>query len=435
MKSFKLIKAAIILQALYAFLPILRVSPDIIRIALRMTPFLLVTLGVFISKDKKLRGVYLIVNGFALLIGFLRSMVYANGIGPSILMNCATSMLYWITVVEGVYLLSHCSYQQASKILKVAAILVAITCFTSILGSIAFPGAIRESSDFSEEEFAYYWFNMGTYSFIYAITFFMPICLFYIKNKSVLLFSRSQNKILVRVLLVEIFMAIFFSQFMTALIIALVGVFCFLCSSKSFKAYRKKFFRLSIGGIAFLIVLAPIVNLMASLLEGWGLEGLHERFMGVYQVLTGGFLAAEGDVGARVFLYGLSLQHFLVNPVFGLWGELGFSRAPQFSADELLNTSYATQCVGQHSDIIDLLGGNGLFGFILFFAFIIWFWKNAKKYATSESALTFMHAALVMFVVYGVFDASLACLDVALTLFVLVPIVLLANKTDQLVTN
>ena len=400
-----------------------------------MAPFLFVTLGVFISRDKKIRKVYLIVNVFALLLGFLRSMVYANGIVPSILMNCATSMLYWITVVEGVYIISYFSYKQSSNILRFAAVLVAITCFTSILGSIAFPGAIRESSDFSEEEFAYYWLNMGTYSFIYAITFFMPICLFYVKNRSVLLFNRSQNKFLVRGLLVLIFLAIFFSQFMTALIIALVGVFCFFCSSYSFKAYQKRFVKMSVGGIVFLIVLAPIVNIMATLLEGWGLEGLHERFMGVYQVLTGGFLAAEGDVGARVFLYGLSLQHFFINPVFGLWGELGFSRAPQFSADELLNSNYATQCVGQHSDIIDLLGGNGLFGLILFLSFIIWFWQNAKKYTTSGSALTFMHAALVMFVVYGVFDASLACLDVALTLFVLVPIVLKANKTEQFSIN
>ena len=388
----------------------------------------MVSLGVFICNDKKIKKIYLIVNGFALIIGYLRSMVYANGIVESIFMNCALSMLYWITIVEGYYLISHCTYKQASKLLQFSIILISITCATSLLGSIAFPGAIRESSDFSEEEFKYYWFNMGSYSYIYAVTFFVPIFLFYIKNRNILLFNKGQNDLIIKVIFFEIIITILLSQFMTALLVSFVGVFCLLCSSRSYNTYKHRLFKFALLGIILLFSLAPIINWLSSYLEEQGLTSLAERFNGIHQVLTEGFSAATDDVGARIFLYSLSLQHLVDNPLFGLWGKLGFSRAPYFTADELLNTTYATQCVGQHSDIIDLLGGNGLFGLTLFFGFLYYFWKNVRQYAKTESAIIFMHIALVMFIVYGIFDASLACLDVGFTLFVLTSVILLAEQ-------
>lgn len=421
MNSYRFFKGAIILQILYAFLPIIRVSPDFVRTGWRVLPFALVTFAVISLNDRKLWKVFIGVFSFAMFLGFLRSMVYSNAIVESIPMNLAHSLLYWFTVVEGYYVLNYLNADRCRRLLCLTATLISFSCFTCIIGSILFPGAIRSSADFSETDFQYYIYNMGAYGYIYAILFFIPILLFYIKNKSCFLFKHN-NMMKLYLLLGCIISTIFLSQFFTAISLAIIGLLGFFILQNNFLRFQKKLVKYSIFCVAFLFFSSPIVGVLAKIFSSNDFSALAERLYGVYQVLNDGFSAATNDVGARIFLYSLGIRHFFSNPLFGLWGELGFQRASYNNTRELLEMN-VSMSVGQHSDILDLIGGSGLFGFIPFAWFLFWFWRQNKTKANTEYSKGTAFISMIMYIIYGIFDGSFACFDVALSVFVLVPMV------------
>ncbi len=421
MNSTILIRFAIVLQIIYAYLPILRAFPTPVRMGVRVMPFMLVLFAFLFLKDKNKWKVYLGVIVFALFLGFIRSMVYASGTEESILKNCLNSLLYWNCLIEGYFVVNHFKSNKAKRLLYFAFKIIAFTCLTSILFSLTNPGSIRSSTNFVEEEFAYYTFNVGTYSFIYSIVFLVPAIFFLLRHNKGEIIAFENTPLLI--LIVEILVVIVVSQFATALGLALIGVVICIFANMNYKVFKKRLVRNGLIFSGLFIVLIPFIGNLAQYVNQGGMLDLGERLTGIHQLFTGGLSAASGDVGARIFLYLLSIQHFFNNPIFGLWGEIGFSRVENYGTRDLLD-SITTTTLGQHSALLDLLGGNGLVGFIPFCIVIFMYWKTIKKNAVTELSKECMFTVILLYFIYGFLDHAFSCFDVAFSVFVLSPMVI-----------
>ncbi len=412
-----LVFAAIYLQILYSFLPIIRALPFAVRLIFRAGPVALLFLAALIRRSFWRK--YIILNVFAVFIAIVRSLVYANGIEESIATNIMYSVMYWSCVIEGVYALSYFDGNDARKLFRTALILIGISSISSIIGTILFPRAIRSTVSFLVEEFAYYKYNIGAYSYVYAIVF-MLIPLFYLfkmpeERKNI------ADKRLLAVIIFEVAVNIILSQFMAAIIVALLSVVALL------KTKNIRRLAIVLAAIVFAIYLftEPVGLLLARIAEFAGNRGyhdLHERFNGLSRLLIVG--NAYGDIGARISLYRISISHFLQNPLFGLIGVNGFRRATFYKTVKMLDIGIPSMVnsVGQHSDIVDLLGGGGIICFIPFILVIRYYWKSFRAYIKSSTLLRFSFIGLLQYLLYGVVDHSFSCVDVALVVFVLVPL-------------
>lgn len=420
LNSSSLLALAIYIQVIYAFLPIIRVSPYIIKFCFRAIPFALLFISVAICDSIKMIKEYLLIMLFAVFIGFSRSLVYANGIVDSYLTNIMGSLLYWSCVAEGLFVLRFLNNYQAIKIIKTSIVLIMISSFTSIIGAIRTPGAIRHTTSMETTEFAYYKFNVGAYSYVFALVFMLVIFYYLIRYNDT---TRIFSKRLLVVITIEVVVNIILSQFMTAIAVALVSVLAFVSSKNT----KRIVVTLVIIALLFVLLRGPIAILLykaVTFASNRGMSELAERLYGIYTILTTGSVSG-GDVGARLYLYRISLNHFKNNPLLGLIGELGFTRAEHHSVSWLLNNASSfnrIMAVGQHSDIIDLLGGGGIIGFFPFILVLRSFWRKIKQFAIdNKSSLKYVMIGIIQYIVYGVFDHSFSCTDVALVLFILIP--------------
>ena len=78
--------------------------------------------------------------------------------------------------------------------------------------------------------------------------------------------------------------------------------------------------------------------------------------------------------------------------------------------------------VGQHSDIVDLLGGGGILCFIPFVLVMRYYWKNVRSHIKNNVLLTYAFIGFLQYLIYGIVDHSFSCVDVALVVFILMPL-------------
>ncbi len=412
-----LVFAAVFLQVLYSFLPIIREFPFAIKLIFRAGPVVLMFLAALIRRSfwKK----YLLLNAFAVFMALVRSMVYANGIVESIPTNIAESIMYWSCVIEGVYALSYFDANDAGKLFKTALILIGLSSVTSIIGTILFPSAIRSTMWFTVEEFEYYKYNIGAYSYVYAIVFMIAPMIYLLNTpearKNVI------NKRLLAVIIIEVIINIVLSQFMAAFIVAFLSIIL-LFKTKNVKRLAGILVVLALASFMFITPIGHLLGKLAEIAGNRGYADLYERLNGLSRLLIAG--SSYGDVWARVSLYRVSISHFLKNPFLGLIGINGFHRASFYKTYMMLGVDPSTvNSVGQHSDIVDLLGGGGIICFIPFVLVIRYYWKTVSSYIKNNGALLrYIFVGLLQYLLYGVVDHSFSCVDVALVVFVLVPL-------------
>lgn len=412
--SYKLVCMAIYMQALYAYLPLIRVLPDSIRMIWRAIPFILISIAVVLKKDTLLWKTYVLVNLFALFMATIRGLVYSNGTVESVMMNCANSVLYWICLLEGYFVLRFFEAKTSIKMLKNILPIVAFTSITSSVYTMIFPGVIRESTAFHVEDFGYYKYNVGAYSYVYSIVFLFTVLFFFIKeNKNFPLFKKSYLFFVLGIIALNILL----SQFMTAIAVTAVSFLVFVSKRRSKDVFKT----IALCIVIFAVMYVPLTKglyELAIVTKDLGMSSLYERLMGIYTVLTTG-ITFSGDVGARIHLYLTSLIHVKDNVLFGLMGKLNFRRAVYYSVSQLLNHLPGDLlAVGQHSDLIDLLGGCGVLGTVPFVYMFSFFWKKIKKMANNNLCHKYLCICGIQYIIYGLFDHSFSCADVAFTIFV-----------------
>lgn len=416
-----LIYASIILEITYAFLPLIRALPFFLRIIWRALPVLFLFAALAMGKKRRLITYAALIVFFGVFSGWQRSMVYANGMETSILSNCIVSVCYWSQLILGYSAIEYIDFYQAERIINFSKVLCVLSCVTTIIGNFVIPGITRASANFSETDFGFYIFNIGTYSFIYAIVFFVPTLLFLRRNG---IEERNNRKINVVVLL--IILCIVFSQFFAAFVLLFISLLAINCNRNLFL----KIFLITLGAVFCILLLRSVTDyiiILCNRLSAVGMGQLAERLRGMVYLLKSN--TTFGDVAARMHLYRVSWQHFLHNPFLGLIGRLGFNRAPQYTASEMLGMSVESiMAVGQHSDIIDLLGGSGLLGCFPFVFVMFRFLKRMIFHAETKRMKNLFIIILIQYIIYGFVDHAFSCLDVSIITFVMPAILLIVDR-------
>ena len=209
----------------------------------------------------------------------------------------------------------------------------------------------------------------------YSLALIAPACLEIIKKQNKRISGNKKYVIVLGFLMVLFSLFLVRAQFMTAIILALLG-YTFVMFYK-----KKRLFRFLIGVgfaiVVFVLVLPSIIDLLGNKKKYYDIS---YRLEEIQSVLTGNEQNAV-DIGSRQNLSMLSLETFIRNPIFGVNHRL------------VDDQHVIQQGVGNHASWPDSLALYGLFALLLFF-FLFDSLKRQKN--DMGSKLT-----MVLFIVLG----------------------------------
>lgn len=400
---------SLLVSAIYAFFPLIRAFPYPVRFAFRILPLILCLIATIKRNRFKLYMALMIIILFGIFNAVIRVYSNANGVDKetNLLEFIIISICYWITVYEGIFLIYNFNTRKAKRLVIFVIRLVNVSSVTTIFGNILYPQITRDSA--SNSDAINYWFNIGGYGFCLSICFLIPTLIFLIKKGVI---SKRYYYCLILWLLVPVICQIF-----TGVIISAIGLIMLVVNPKKF--------RLLIGiSIVFvcLWIIVPIsfwgmiLQVISNVIGNLGIEIIHERLDGMARLLIEG--ASYGDVYSRFSLYKISLQHFFNNPLFGLIGEKGFVRQHPTPYELIMLGKGADVSVGRHSDILDLLGGAGLVGFIPFLWIIYEYLVKMLRKFKNSSVNTLLFIVMLQYCIYGIADHAFSNFEVAFCVFV-----------------
>ena len=215
----------------------------------------------------------------------------------------------------------------------------------------------------------------------YSLALIAPACLEIIKKQNKRNSGNKKNVIVLGFLMVLFSIFLVRAQFMTAIILALLG-FVFVMFYKN-----KRLFRFLIGvGFAFVVFVLVLPSIIDFLDNNRKYNDISYRLGEIQSVISGNEQDAV-DIGSRQNLSMLSLETFLRNPIFGVNHRL--------TDDQHV----IQQGVGNHASWPDSLALYGLFALLLFY-FLFDSLKRQKN--DMGSTLT-----MVLFIVLGFFNPLL----------------------------
>lgn len=238
-------------------------------------------------------------------------------------------------IVANLYLLKNSKLN--SYLLLLISFIYLFTIFTTFLGLLEFPSASRDLASY-QNFFFYSQRNIGGYGFFYSLPFF-----------GIILINLKKNKTLNFFIWFFILFCIVLSQYF---ILLMIFLFTFFIRVKTIK-FNLFLFRLLIffGSFILLIMifnnsLINLLNFLIDLTEFLNLSFLSEKIFDFVNLLLTN--QTGNSIDARLSVYIKSVISFFRNPFFGSLLEL----KPIGS-------------IGGHSELLDLLGSTGIFGFIV----------------------------------------------------------------------
>jgi len=283
-----------------------------------------------------------------------------------------------------------------------------IISITTLLGNIETPGASKllTNGDFAADEpllvTIYKMQNIGDYGMIYTIVTLIPLLFAMIKKCS---FKRV--KIIYFAIICLFLITIYYSQFTTALVIAVATtLFCIIMqrSSKSIK-------RIIIHTIILFIICLPLFEIVLYFVaKNVAIEDIAQRLTELSIVASGRSLESGSDFGGRLWLWGHSLNTFFNNFFLGCYH---------------LGKNAAAPMIGKHSFCLDFLACLGVIGLALL---ILMFKKLYILYVKPYSQ-TGMYSYLI--VIYCISTL----LSITNTLIITLPLVFFAPLMVEVYYN
>lgn len=398
---------SIYMEITYAFIPAIRCMPFLIRIIWRILPVLLVVLCVIKSKKTELWKSLIHCVFLSVFISLIRFSSNSNGTENGIVEVLLSSISYWITLFQGTYIIKYCDPIKIRKIIRNTVFIIVFSCLTTILGNLSQRGISRDLMH-EENTFSIYIKNIGGYGFIYGIALMIPWMLLYYKR------ANTSQRIIRLMAVVMVLSCVAFSQFMTAFAISIIGLGGLLKYKTKNQIIILCLAIMICLGMLFL-VLPMLLVFIRYLCNTFGLEILWERIQGIIDLLSDG--TTSGDVYARVYVYRISINHFLDNPLFGLIGKIGIMNQSGITAEQLINQEIGSNLsVGRHSDFIDLLGGGGLVAFIPFWIIIRNYEKMMMRSADKNTKVSAV-ISFLQYVIYGITDHAFSNFEVSIAVF------------------
>ena len=240
-----------------------------------------------------------------------------------------------IFIVSNINLLNNSKFN--SYLLYLILVIYLFTLFTTFFGLIEFPSASRDLASYQNFLF-YSQRNIGGYGFFYSLPFF-----------GLILINLKKNKILNFLIWFLILLCIVLSQYFILLMIFLLTFFIRVKTIK-FNLFLLRLMVFFGSFIIFIIIFNnSFINLLKFLIDltdFLNLSFLSEKISDFVNLL----LTNQGgnSIDSRFYVYIKSVISFFRNPFFG----------------SLLEPN-PIGSVGGHSEILDLLGSTGIFGFII----------------------------------------------------------------------
>lgn len=316
----------------------------------------------FFQKDNTVADVVQLVASF--LLCTMIYYAYRQGYETYSSHMIATAQFFLpLTVVPTVMALKP---NEKKNILVFIICCLTLSSITTIIGNNIYPLASRNMASSAGKISKYMQYNIGGYGFVYSLVCFAPLMVYYIKT--------AKTKMIRLLLLADLGIFLFCiiqTSYSTALILYVISIpLAITASSKRSGA----FFVILIFGVVFLAMKDTIgqwlINrVSASLMEISSDLGVRAREVGLF-LLSGD---ASGDMGSRLAKYTTSLNSFLGDPLLGAL----ITKSP----------------VGGHSEILDVMGGTGIIGTIIYVSVI---WKARSEVRRNEGK-GFHSTSMIMF--------------------------------------
>lgn len=273
--------------------------------------------------------------------------------------------------------------------------------FQSFLGLKQFPLAARALATGTDPlQATYLSLGIGGFGFVYSGVFMIIILLYFVLklNQGVKVFYRYFSSAVIIMLTLMLVSA----SYATSLLLVFMGVLfvLFIRGKKSLIFY-------------FFLAILFIIILPKDLIGRFFLDVAH--LFGANDVIRSKFIdlaqmfihdAAGAQTSVRGQLYMSSLQTFLENPLFGVYGPFGN------------DTQYT---IGGHSGWLDFLAYYGIFGSIPLFATIILNFKKQWNFFGNHRYQRFLLTAQILFILLGSINPVIYIYQIGFVLFIVAP--------------
>ena len=366
----KMANLSMLLTILLTCLPWTMILPSFLRMPLQV-----ISVSLFIVSLLLLRRYYYLL---ALLILFFCSCMYFIGAwnekmrATTFLYNslcCWEIAIYGMMCIDGVI-----KYER--KIFWLVVAITLVTSVTTILGLTQYPMAVRElgrelSYAGTNVKSIYRVRNIASWSQLFGMVF--------ITGGLVYFFKENRNKFVFFTLLI-LELCILKAQITLGTLISIMILALMLANVKSKKIYYTIIFECSAIAVIVLFNLNYILSWFIELSRQLDLRMLSYKLRDLYNLLVE--QSVTGDALARFELYTKSLKAFWEIDIRIVW----------------IDGKPATNYIGYHSELFDLIGTLGVMGIILvLFCVSIWICKIKKiKNAYSHRFLLFMFYAFII---------------------------------------
>ena len=282
-----------------------------------------------------------------------------------------------IYTLIALYLIRHGEKKIIKRIFYVIMFSYIVTCVTTYIGCINFPGASRLLAKGLKEEPALYALlmnsNVGGFNFIYTLVLFTPVVLFIMREKM-------ESRLLCGAILFLFAVVIITSEYATALIGFLLA-FISLFFHNNLKIKHLVFLSVFLLAVYYAGGKTLIGHSFEYLADNVESEMVSNRLHNLSVGILEGENKLEGDVEARMDYYQMSLDAFLENPITG-------SRTAE---------------LGGHSYILDKCARYGILGIAAIIIMLLRLYKLFYKPYVSHNfygsiIFTYLISILFMFV-------------------------------------
>ncbi|MFJ7638132.1 hypothetical protein ACIQZM_13965 [Peribacillus sp. NPDC097206] len=316
-------------------------------------------------------------------------------------------MITFILFIGGIFINHYYMYYNNNDLVlgKVAffSILFYVIASTqTYLGLKDYPLAARGLATGSDPlQQTYLSLGIGGFGFVYSAVFINILILYFVIKK-----VQDVNKfykILCLFIYIIITTMLISASYATAILVLLTGTLLIVMIKG-----KKSFIFCMILVFLFLFLINPIEMIGYFLIESAKLFKTNEVISSKFLDLAQGFVSESvgSQTSGRGQLYLASLETFLRNPIFGIYGPFGHD----FKSE-----------VGGHSGWLDLMAYYGLFGSLpLFIAIFLNFRKQLRFYA-SHPYFHVLLTAQLLFVIFGFINPIIYIYQIGFVLFVVGP--------------
>ena len=291
-------------------------------------------------------------------------------------------------------------YKVIGKIGTILLLILLITSITTMIGLINTPNASRilTSSSSEIDDVILYSKNIGGFDFIYGIIILVPLFIsFLVKNNQTNLII----KVFFTLILLTSILVVANASFTIAILTIVLSIILGLLSKLKYRYIIPLFFVLLI--LSFLIPNTIISDLFYNLAQLINTDYVSNRLYDISNYLSGS-INSTNDLGIRIFLYKLSLETFINNP-------LGIG--PYYYSDGV--------GIGNHSQILDDLARYGIFGLMYYILFFSSYFIYIRRIYLSQKLNINFSNSLLIFLFISLLNPTFSSQTISVILFFILP--------------